>query len=193
MINIQNVKVAIFAVVITIQFGGNARGDDNSNNHNSNNSEIDSSVQICYVPARVTNFNKHERNCDSGTLNGDTKTGIKLQEAKTNTIGVAGVNEKVAPFGSLVIVTTTTGRVYRFLCADSGSGVTNTKHNAATRLAKKQKLGQEWATRPVIDLYSNLPIVNDWATVLIIKDSSLRGLKGKERLQRMQERMSIDY
>ena len=189
----KKVKVAVFATITTlIQFSENAKGGEKSNNYNGDG-EVNSQVQICYVPARVTNFNKHEKNCDLGTLNGDTKTGIKLQEADNNTIGVAGANEKIAPFGSLVIVTTKKGRVYRFLCADSGSGVTNEKSNAATRLAKKQKLGREWATRPVIDLYSNYPIVSDWATVLIIKDSSLVGLKGEERRKRMQERMSIGY
>ena len=193
MIRNRKVKVAVFAAVITtIQFGGNARGDDGSNNYNRDGG-VNNQIECRYMKVRATIYNKHEKGCDSETKKGHTTTGITLREANTKVIGVAGTNAKIIPPGSLILVTTKNGDTYPYLSADSGGGVTNKKHNAAIGLAKMQKLSREWATRPVVDLYSDRTVTSDWATVLVIQDHSIDGLKGAERLKRLQERMSIGY
>jgi len=187
----KKVRVAVFAAFITIiQFGGDAKGSEKSKDYNGNG-KGQSQFEYCYVPVRVTTYHKSERGCDSNTKKGNSSTGIKLREGQPNVIGTIAADKEVIPTGSLVLVTTKEGNVFPYLCVDTGGAVISRK--ASSKLAKQQGRNKEWATRPVIDVYSSQVITDDWSTVLVITDHSMDGTKGSERLNRLKERMNIEY
>jgi 3D (Asp-Asp-Asp) domain-containing protein len=184
------IKVAVFAAFITItQLSSNALGDEKSKDYNGNNGQT--KFQYCYVPVRVTTYHKSERGCDLNTKRGNSSTGIKLREGRPNVIGTIATDKKVIPIGSLVLVTTKNGNVNPYLSVDTGGAVVGKK--ASSKLAKLQGRSKEWATRPVVDIYSSRSITKDWSTVLVITDHSMDGTTGSERLRRLQERMNIEY
>lgn len=188
----RKVRVAVFAAVITtIQFGGNARGDNQSKNYNQNQSSPKEKLERYYLPVRATRYHKTDRHCDNDTLHERSYTGIRLQEGAPGTIGAVAVDPNVIPIGSLILVSTMNGNVHPYLSVDKGGAVT--KRTASRILAKQEKRGEAWATRPVIDIYSPETITSDWTTVLVIKGPSLKGLNSSERLPRLKERMSIDF
>lgn len=190
-----NVRVAAFAVFITIiQFGGNAlgytKGDDQSKNYNQNQGE-QTRLEYQYLPVRATRYHKTDRGCDPDTKKERSCTGIKLREGSPKVIGAVAVNPKIIPIGSLLMIPMNDGSVRPYLSVDIGGDVTGSK--ASRILAKREKRGEEWATRPVIDVYTPRTITEDWTTVLVVKGPSLIGLKDAEKLERLQERMSIDF
>lgn len=185
-------KVAIFAVFITLtHFSSNAKGDERSKNYNKETVDI-TSIEKCYMDVRVTKYHKSDRRCDLNTFNEESSTGIKLREGNSQIIGTIAADEKVIPIGSLVLVTTKNGDIHPYLCADKG-GTDVIKRTASRILAKREKRDKEWATRPVVDIYSSRVITNDWSTILVIKDYSLNNLKGSEKLKRLKERLYVDY
>lgn len=191
MVTNNKVKVAVFAAFITvIHFSGNVKGDEKSKNYNRDIKES-KRFEYCYVPVRLTTYHKSESGCDPDTKREKSSTGIKLREGKLKVVGTIAADKNVIPIGSLVLVTTKSGSVYPYLCVDTGSAVVNRK--ASRQLARQEGRSKEWATRPVVDIYSSREIAPDWSTVIVIKDRSTNGVQGPDRLKRLQERMSVDY
>lgn len=186
------VRVAVFAAFITtINFGQHARGDDKSKDYNQNQPGPKGELERYYLPVRATRYHKTDLHCDPDTLHERSCTGIKLQEGAPGVVGAVAVDPNIIPIGSLILVTTKNGDIHPYLSVDKGGAVT--RKTASRILAKQEKRGKAWATRPVIDIYSPETITSDWITVLVIKGPSLKGLKDSERLKRLKERMSIDH
>lgn len=143
-------------------------------------------MEVC-----VTKYHKSEPHCDPGTLNGDSKTGVKLREGNSKVIGTIATDPRVIPFGSLVLMTTKKGVTNLYLAVDIGGAVT--ARRASRQLAKQDGLGKEWATRPVIDVYSSREIISNWSTVMIVKAAPLGKLKDSELRPRLKERMYTGY
>jgi 3D (Asp-Asp-Asp) domain-containing protein len=189
-VNRKNVGVAVFATFITMtHLCGQPKGDGQIKNNNQDEAK-QTRLGYQYLPVRATRYHKTDRNCDVNTKKERSCTGIRLREGSTKVVGAVAVNPKIIPIGSLVLVNTRAG-VQPYLAVDIGGDVTGRK--ASERLAKREKRGEEWATRPVIDIYSPRTITEDWTTVLVITGPSLEGLKDLERLSRLKERMSIDF
>lgn len=176
--------VATFAA-FTI-FGGNVIGEDSK----SYNTLLTQGFEVCVMDVRVTTYHKTESGSDKETRRGNSSTGLPLREVGPKTVGSIAIDPKVIPYGSLVIVTTKSGAVQRFLCVDTGAWVKSRK--AAKLLAKRQKLGQSFAERPVIDIYS-AKTYDNWMTVIVVKDNNLRGLSTLALRNRLKERMSADF
>jgi len=179
-----NAFVATFAA-FTI-FGGNVIGEVSK----SYNTLSKQGFEVCVMDVRATTYHKTEPNADRETRRGNSSMGLPLREVGPKSVGSIAVDPKVIPYGSLVIITTKRGDASCFLCVDTGSAVKSRK--ASIALAKKQKLGKEMAGRPVIDIYSTKNY-DEWMSVVVIKDNSLRGLEGSELKSRLKERMSVDF
>jgi 3D (Asp-Asp-Asp) domain-containing protein len=179
-----NALVATFAA-FTI-FGGNVIGEVSK----SYNTLFKQGFEVCVMEVRATTYHKTEPNADRETRRGNSSLGLPLREVGPKTVGSIAIDPKVIPYGSLVIITTKRGDASCFLCVDTGGAVKSRK--AAKVLAKKQKLGKEMAGRPVIDIYSTKNY-DEWMSVVVIKDNSLRGLEGSELKSRLKERMSVDF
>jgi len=176
--------VATFAAFTT--FGGNVTGEVSK----SYNTLSKQGFEVCVMDVRATTYHKTEPGADMETRRGQSSTGLKLAEVKPKTVGSIAIDPKVIPYGSLVIVTTRSGETHRFLCVDTGAWVKSRK--ASIGLAKKQKLGQEFAERPVIDIYS-AENYDNWMSVVVIKDKNPLGPKDPGFRTRLKERMSADY
>ena len=189
MISIKRVEVAVFAAFITLQVSGYANGGDKNKNYKP---DKDDCVRTeSEMDVRVTIYNDKERHCDRGTLNKDSATGVKLRVAAPGIIGTASTDPAILPPGTRVDVTLKDGSTLSYLCVDSGGAVVSKK--ASRVLAKQEHRGKEWATRPVIDIFSYRAVTSDWATVRVIKDRPLAGLKGSKKLARLEERMCVNY
>ena len=176
--------VATFAAFTTL--GGNVMGEDSK----SYNTLLAQGFEVCVMDVRATTYHKTEPGSDKETRRGNSSTGLPLREVGPKTVGSIAIDPKVIPYGSLVIVTTKSGAVQRFLCVDTGGWVKSRK--AAKLLAKREKLGQEFAERPVIDIYS-AKTYDNWMTVVVVKDNSLRSLSTSVLRSRLKERMSADF
>ncbi len=182
----------MFAAFTTIiPFSGHAEGGEKSKNYNQSGNGAMGKLEQYTLSVRATKYHKTEPNCDIDTKHERSCTGVRLREGAPGVIGTVAVDPNVIPFGSLVLINTKSGSVLPYLCVDKGAYVT--KKIASQKLAKQEKRGEAWATRPVIDVYSPKSITSDWTTVLVIKGPSLRGLNDAERLKRLQERMSVNY
>jgi 3D (Asp-Asp-Asp) domain-containing protein len=177
--------VATFAISTTLS--ASAKSDEKSNSHNTLSTQ---GFEVCVMDVRATTYHKTEAGADGGTRRGLSSLSLKLSDAGPKTVGSIAIDPEVIPYGSLIIVTTKRGERNYFLCVDTGGDVK--KRKASQVLAKKQKLGAEYAKRPVIDIYSTKSY-NDWMSVVVIKDSSLRGLSVAKLRKRLKERMSADF
>ena len=183
-------KVAVFAAFITTTlFGGNAKGDEKNKNYNPNGDRTQ--IEYCYVSVRATTYHKNEPDSDPDTRRGMSSTGVKLREGKPTVVGTIAADPKLVPIGSLVLVTGKDGKTYPYLCVDIGGDVTD--RTASRRLARREGRNKEWATRPVVDIYSSRENIHDWTTVLIVKDSSLDDLKYSKMQKCLEERMTVSY
>lgn len=182
---VKNALVATFAICST--FGGNAKGDEKSKSYNT---LLSQGFEVCVMDVRATTYHKTESSSDKETRRGNSSLGLPLREVGPKTVGSIAIDPKVIPYGSLVIVTTKSGATQRFLCVDTGAWVKSRK--ASKLLAKREKLGREFAERPVIDIYS-AKTYNNWMTVVVVKDNSLKGLSTLALRNRLKGRMSADF
>jgi 3D (Asp-Asp-Asp) domain-containing protein len=176
--------VATFAVFTT--FGGSVIGKVSK----SYNTLSEQGFEVCVMNVRATTYHKTEPDADEETRRGESSTGVKLAEVKPKVVGSIAIDPKVIPYGSLVIITTKSGELHRFLCVDTGKDVKSRK--ASKLLAKKQKLTSDWSMRPVIDIYSNKHY-DDWISIVVIKDKNPLEPNNSRFRSRLRERMSVDF
>lgn len=179
-----NAFVATFAA-FTI-FGGNVIGEVSK----SYNTLFKQGFEVCVIDVRATTYHKTEPNADRETRRGNSSLGLPLREVGPKTVGSIAIDPKVIPYGSLVIITTKRGDASCFLCVDTGGAVKSRK--ASIALAKIQKLGSDWAKRPVIDIYSAKQY-DEWMSVVVIKDKNPPGIKEPGFRARLKERMSVGF
>ena len=176
--------VATFAAFTSL--GGNAMGEVSK----SYNTLSKQGFEVCVMDVRATRYHKTDPDADKETRRGESSTGIRLQEVKSKVVGSIAINPKVIPYGSLVIITTRSGELHRFLCVDTGGDVKSRK--AAKLIAQKQGLGSNWSKRPVIDIYTTKQY-EDWMSVVVIKDKNPLGPEDPGFRSRLKERMSIGF
>ena len=181
---VKKIIVATFAIFAT-QSVKAGRDEDNK----SYNTFEAQGFEVCNMDVRVTTYHKDEPGADKETKKGHTSTGAKLVEAKLGVIGSFATDPKVIPYGSLVIVSTKKGALY-YLAVDTGGAVK--KRTASRKLAKKARLGPEYATRPVVDIYSKQKYDN-WMSVTVLKDNTSKKLIHSELKARLKERMSAEF
>ncbi len=177
--------VATFAIGTTMSVC--AKSGEESKSYNT---LLTQGFEVCVMDVRATTYHKTESGADRETRRGLSSTSLKLCEVGPRTVGSIAIDPEVIPYGSLIIVTTKNGSSNSFLCVDTGGDVKNRK--ASRTLAKKEKLGNKYAKRPVIDIYSTRDY-DDWMSVVVIKDKSLEGLSLSKLRNRLKERMSIDF
>ena len=182
---VKQTKVAMFASLIMVALPHKGEADEQSKNYD----RKDRGSSCYYLDVRATKYHKSEPGCDSETKKGHSSTGVPLQEAGPGIIGTIAADKKF--LGKAFIVPLKNGGFNTYVCVDKGGAVTHKK--ASRSLAKREGRGRDWANRPVIDVYSERSITEDWVTVLVIDDLPLDGLKGSDLTNRLKERMQVNH
>ena len=179
------VLVAAFAIGTTIC--GNAKGDEKSKSYNSS---FPQGFEVSVVDVCVTIYNEKEPGADEQTKKGlSSLEGIKLKKGRPGVIGSVSVDPRVIPYGSLVIIR---DRGEEILCVAEDTGGAVKKRKASKLRAKKEGLGNEFAERPVLDIFSDKDH-SEWLSVVVIKDNSLRNLSVPVLIKRLKERKYAEY